>query len=160
MVSSPPVPHGFWASLPNGELPYNPVYYICTCNAQPAQIFKSIGQNKRWTPVSVVVTQGAASMQLQILQAGSGYSGPLFVDPINPNRLLVLTTQGVALSSDGGGTWILDTALTALVTKSGLYAKTKDFPSANANGVVIATRGRASGGRGSTGQSRLGGWLT
>jgi hypothetical protein len=133
-----------WVSLPNGQQPFQTVYYVCTCNSSPAQIFKSTGHNQPWTPVPITVTQGSNTSQLQILQPSSSdfeFPGPLFVDPINPNRLVVLTNQGVALSTTGGSSWTLDVPLTALVTASNLYPFANDFPSGNGKNVVLASRG-------------------
>jgi hypothetical protein len=147
------VPSGasrIWASVPNGQQPFFPVYYVCTCNASPVQLFKSSGENQPWTPVTVQVTLNSALTTLNVLPVSPNatgnpaeFPGPVWVDPINPNRLVVLTTQGVALSPDGGTTWTLDAALTALVTGSGRYPMTNYFPSANDNGVVMASRGLA-----------------
>jgi len=53
--------------------------------------------------------------------------GPVFVNPYDPNRIVILATDGVKASSDSGATFLPDAVLTALTTASGTYPITRDY---------------------------------
>lgn len=138
-----------WESVKDGDYLWNTVYYVCLCDTAstgPARVFKRADSASGWQEIHVTVPVGSRTETLDVLRPTetsnrAEIGGPLFVDPLDPDRLVVLTTHGIALSNDGGTTWALDDALTRLLTASGMYPLASGFPSGNSVGVVLATRG-------------------
>ncbi len=70
--------------------------------------------------------------------------GPAFVNPFDPDILLVLAKDGVKTSHDGGASFTDDTSLTKLITENGKYPIMVGELTGNGRGVILATRSNAS----------------
>jgi len=117
---------GFWVSGGHS----NPVYYAYTINeATGNRLYRRNGSGTGWSLLSVTG-----------LLPG-GWHGPAFVNPYNPNRVFVLTSSGIKVSTDGGANFQNDTALTALLTASGKFPLTGTFNGGNGNYVVAGNHG-------------------
>jgi|GEM_PF-2538954 len=139
-----------WVSVENGHHPWEAVYYVCVCDhVATAHLFKQKTRSAPWEPVVVKIDQPSGSVITRdILPAWEdakktvrGTTGPVWVDPINPNRLVVLTTVGVVISNDGGASWTEDRTLTLLLTNSWQYPFATGYPAGSDLGVVLGTRG-------------------
>jgi hypothetical protein len=154
----PPGATRVWASTPpstSGLATFSLVYYVCTCdgsaNGPFPQIFKRENGSTVWTKLAISAATGTGLKSFDVLKpvddsddkARLEIGGPLFVDPLDPNRLLLLTTDGVLQSDDGGNSWTRDAVLTALSTNSGQDPFAIGFPSGNTNNVAQGTRGLA-----------------
>ncbi len=152
-VESGAVPAGMsrvWVSVESGHHPWEAVYYGCICDGGGTpQLFKMNARNTPWVPVTISVAQpsgGAVIRQLLAPTEDAGQvvretTGPLWVDPLNPNRLVVLTTVGIAFSNNGGTTWTDDRMLTLLLTNSRQYPFATGYPAGSSLDVMSGTRG-------------------
>lgn len=111
----------------------NPVFYIYTENAAATErrLFRRSGIGQPWREITP---------PFALLPGHAGFSdvlrGPAFVNPYNPNHLLVSTVQAVMFSGDGGMNYTADSVLTALITGSGKYPMTGFYRGGNGNNVV------------------------
>ncbi|MEW6733456.1 MAG: hypothetical protein AB1489_19165 [Acidobacteriota bacterium] len=105
-----------------------PVFYVYTENdtASERKLFRRDGVLQPWKEITPKVA----------LLSGSALFGPAFVNPYDPNHLLVSTVQGIKVSHDGGLSYQDDSILTALITSSGKYPLTGYYRGGNGANVV------------------------
>jgi len=132
----------FWVS--NGHT--RPVYYVSSRERSGLVLYKYIFLDKAgawaWQPIFTGLLD---TNPIQPCGAPYEWYGPVFVNPYDPNRIVILATDGVRASSDGGATFVQDPVLTALITASGTYPMTRDYcPRVDLDGgthsLPIATR--------------------
>ena len=121
---------------------YPAIYYVCVCDppaGSPVHIFMQSQRHAAWSEVIPVVTESGVAKQLKPLPpGGQPVNGPLFVDQYN-GRLALATDRGIAFYNPNGG-WLLDKALTALLTDSGRDPRENGFSGGAGRDVIIATR--------------------
>lgn len=71
-----------------------------------------------------------ASIVDTLIPSYEGASGPAFVDPYVSGRMFVLTASGVRYAASGAQTFDQDPVLTALISASGTYPMSGNFPGA------------------------------
>lgn len=124
-----------WVS--NGHL--NPWFYVVAVQNGTMMVFRRAPGQSGWTQLNGI---GA-----NVLNTGAVF-GPIYVDPFDPNHVFVLAADGVRVSPpnqtvDGNTAFQLDTPLTQLVTRSGMYPLGLAFRGCNGNGVVACSQAGA-----------------
>lgn len=116
-----------------------PIFYLYTENepASERKLFRRSGAGQPWkeiTPPADLLPYPSHPV------FGTTLFGPAFVNPYNPNHLLVSTVQGVKVSHDGGLSYQDDAVLTALITASGKYPLTGFYRGGNGANVVHSSQ--------------------